>query len=67
MKRTKAETAETHKRIVEVAAQAFTRNGIRATAVAEIMSVAGLTHGAFYRHFDSKEQLVAQACAATAK
>lgn len=65
MKRTKAETAETHKRIVEMAAQIFTRNGIRATGVAEIMSAAGLTHGAFYRHFDSKEQLVAEACAAS--
>jgi TetR/AcrR family transcriptional regulator, transcriptional repressor for nem operon len=65
MKRSKAEAAQTHKRIVETAAKTFTRNGIRATGVAEIMAAAGLTHGAFYRHFDSKEQLVAQACAAS--
>ncbi len=65
MKRSKAEAAETRKRVVEVAAQTFARNGIRATGVAEIMAAAGLTHGAFYRHFESKEQLVAEACALT--
>lgn len=63
MKKSKAETAETRKRIIEVAAQAFKSKGITATGVAEIMSAAGLTHGAFYRHFASKEQLVAEACA----
>ena len=63
MKKSKVEAAETRKRIVEVAAQAFKSNGIRATGVAEIMAAAGLTHGAFYRHFESKEQLVAEACA----
>jgi TetR/AcrR family transcriptional regulator, transcriptional repressor for nem operon len=63
MKKSKAETAETRKRIVEAAAQAFRSNGIHATGVAEIMSAAGLTHGGFYRHFESKEHLVAEACA----
>lgn len=61
MKKTKTETMETHKRIVQVAAQAFKKNGIDATGVAEIMAAAGLTHGAFYRHFSSKEALVAEA------
>jgi TetR/AcrR family transcriptional repressor of nem operon len=61
MKKSKAETAETHKRIVEVAAQAFKKKGIDATGVAEVMVAAGLTHGAFYRHFPSKEALVAEA------
>ncbi|MEI6001653.1 TetR/AcrR family transcriptional regulator [Paraburkholderia bengalensis] len=64
MKKSKAETAETRKRIVRAAAQAFRSNGIRATGVAEIMSAAGLTHGGFYRHFASKDHLVAEACAA---
>jgi TetR/AcrR family transcriptional repressor of nem operon len=64
MKKSKAETALTRKRIVEVASQAFKTNGIQATGVAEIMQSAGLTHGAFYRHFESKEQLVAEACGA---
>lgn len=65
MKRSKADAAATRARVVEVAAQTFARNGIRATGVAEIMAAAGLTHGAFYRHFESKEQLVAEACALT--
>ncbi|WP_070106155.1 TetR/AcrR family transcriptional regulator [Burkholderia plantarii] len=64
MRKSKAETALTRKRIVQVAAQAFRSNGIQATSVAEIMSAAGLTHGGFYRHFTSKEHLVAEACAA---
>jgi TetR/AcrR family transcriptional repressor of nem operon len=64
-KKSKTETAQTRKRIVEVAAKAFKSNGIQATGVAEIMSAAGLTHGGFYRHFESKEQLVAEACASS--
>lgn len=65
MKKSKAETAETRKRIVDLAAQAFRDRGIAATGVAEIMATAGLTHGGFYRHFGSKDQLVAEACAAS--
>lgn len=64
MRKSKVETALTRKRIVQAAAQAFRSNGIQATSVAEIMSAAGLTHGGFYRHFASKEHLVAEACAA---
>ena len=64
MKKSKAETAQTRKRIVEAAEHAFRSNGIHATGVAEIMSAAGLTPGGFYRHFASKDELVAQACAA---
>lgn len=67
MKKSKAETAETRKRIVEVAAKAFRRQGIDGTGVAEIMAAAGLTHGGFYRHFSSKEQLVTEAMSASAK
>lgn len=67
MKKSKVETAETRKRIVLAAAQAFRNNGIHATSVAEVMSAAGLTHGGFYRHFASKEHLVAEACAAGMK
>lgn len=65
MKKSKVETANTRKRIVEVAAQEFRRNGIQRTGVAEIMAAAGLTQGGFYRHFASKDQLVAEACAAS--
>lgn len=63
MKKSKAETAKTRQRIVEVASEAFRNKGIDATGVAEIMAAAGLTHGGFYRHFDSKEALVSEAIA----
>ena len=58
MKRSKQETAATHKKIVAVASEEFRKNGIAGTALADLMAVAGLTHGGFYRHFESKEQLV---------
>jgi TetR/AcrR family transcriptional repressor of nem operon len=65
VRKSAAEAAETRKKIVEEAAKAFKRKGIEATGVAEIMAAAGLTHGGFYRHFESKEQLVAEACASS--
>jgi TetR/AcrR family transcriptional repressor of nem operon len=55
------EKARTHARIVEVAAGMFRANGIAATGVADVMKAAGLTHGGFYRHFASKDDLVAAA------
>lgn len=64
MRKSKTETAKTRRRIVDVAAQTFRSNGIAATGVSEIMSIAGLTHGGFYRHFESKDHLLAEACAA---
>lgn len=67
MKKSKAETAETRKRIVEVAAKAFRKHGIEATGVAQIMATAGLSHGGFYRHFDSKDQLVTEALSVAPK
>jgi TetR/AcrR family transcriptional regulator, transcriptional repressor for nem operon len=67
MRKSKAETAETRKRILQAATRAFRSNGIRATGIAEIMSAAGLTPGGFYRHFASKDHLVAEACAAGMK
>ena len=67
MRKSKAETAQTRQRIVQTAAKAFRKKGIAATGVAEIMASAGLTHGGFYRHFASKDQLVAEALSATEK
>ncbi len=64
MRKSKEETAATRARIVATAATEFRRQGIEATGLAELMAAAGLTHGGFYRHFDSKEQLVGEACAA---
>jgi TetR/AcrR family transcriptional repressor of nem operon len=63
MRKSKAETTKTRRRIVETAAEEFCRNGIDATGLNEVMEAAGLTRGGFYRHFKSKDQLVAEACA----
>jgi TetR/AcrR family transcriptional regulator, transcriptional repressor for nem operon len=67
MRKSKAETAKTRQRIVEVASEAIRSKGIEATGVAEIMAAAGLSHGGFYRHFDSKEELVTEAVALSRK
>jgi TetR/AcrR family transcriptional repressor of nem operon len=61
---------ETHARIVAVAARAIRRSGYDGIGVADIMKEAGLTHGAFYAHFESREAMLAeaagQACAESA-
>lgn len=50
-----------HERIVQAAARAIRRSGYDGTGVADIMKEAGLTHGAFYAHFDSREAMLAEA------
>jgi TetR/AcrR family transcriptional repressor of nem operon len=50
-----------HERIVDVAARRIRESGTEAPGVAEIMREAGLTHGGFYKHFASRDELVAQA------
>ena len=52
---------ETHERIVDVAARAIRRHGYAGVGVADVMKEAGLTHGGFYAHFDSREALVIEA------
>jgi TetR/AcrR family transcriptional regulator, transcriptional repressor for nem operon len=51
----------THERIVAAAARAIRRSGYDGTGVADIMKEAGLTHGAFYAHFTSREAMLAEA------
>ena len=51
----------THERIVETAARAIRRGGYRGAGVADIMKEAGLTHGGFYAHFESREGMLAEA------
>jgi TetR/AcrR family transcriptional repressor of nem operon len=51
----------THERIVEAAGRAIRRSGYGATGVADVMKDAGLTHGGFYAHFDSREAMLAEA------
>lgn len=58
--RTAAKDAS-HERIVSAAARAIRRSGYSGTGVADIMKEAGLTHGAFYAHFASREAMLAEA------
>lgn len=51
----------THDRIVDVAARALRRNGYTGVGVADVMKQAGLTHGGFYAHFESREALLVEA------
>lgn len=52
---------ETHQRIVEVAARAIRRHGYAGVGVADVMKEAGLTHGGFYSHFESRDALLVEA------
>src|SRR5438105_14332684 len=61
MKVSREQAAETRDRIVEKAAQLFRERGFDGIGVADLMKEAGLTHGGFYGHFSSKEDLVAEA------
>ena len=53
--------AETHERIVGAAARSFRELGSEGQGIAQLMKELGLTHGGFYRHFDSKEDLYVDA------
>lgn len=61
MRVSKEAKAETHQRIVAVASRLFRERGVDEISVADIMAAAGLTHGGFYRHFSSKDDLAAAA------
>ena len=53
----------TRQRIIEVAGDRLKRDGVHGSGIATLMADAGLTNGAFYAHFESKEDLVASALA----
>jgi len=53
--------AQTRERIIQAAAEAFRARGVSGVRVEEIMAGAGLTHGGFYAHFSSKDELVGPA------
>jgi len=57
----RAEKEKTHKRIVKIAAKRFREEGLARVAIAELMKEAGLTVGGFYKHFDSRDDLGAEA------
>jgi AcrR family transcriptional regulator len=52
---------QTRERIVRAAARAIRRHGYEGVGVADVMKEAGLTHGGFYAHFDSRDALLAAA------
>lgn len=62
MRVTRAEAEKNRERIIEAASRLFRERGFDGIGVAELMKGVGLTHGGFYRHFSSKEDLMTQAC-----
>ena len=63
MRVTKAQAADNRARIIENAVRLFQGKGFDGVGIAELMAATGLTNGAFYGHFESKDHLIAQACA----
>ncbi len=58
MPRVSRAQAEEHRKVITaVSARLFKERGIKAVSIADLMGAAGLTHGAFYGHFESKEAL----------
>lgn len=63
MKVSKEQTSLNREGILDAAATLYRQQGFKGIGVADITRAAGLTHGGLYRHFKSKEDLAAQACA----
>src|ERR1700682_1496814 len=61
MRHSKAEKAKTHKRIVAIASKRCREEGLAGIGIADLMKEAGLTVGGFYKHFKSRDDLVAEA------
>src|ERR1700691_3945036 len=67
MGHSKSDKAETHTRIVKVAAKRFRERGLDGIGVADVMKEAGVTVGGFYEHFGSRDELVVEALATAFK
>jgi len=63
MRVSREQAVQSRERIVAVASRRFREVGFGGIGVADVMREAGFTHGGFYGHFSSKEDLIAQACA----
>lgn len=61
MGRSQVDKQRTHERIVEIAAKRLREEGLNGIGVADLMKEAGLTVGGFYKHFSSRDELVAEA------
>lgn len=62
MRVTRKQAAINRQRIIESAIRLFSQRGVDGVGVAEVMAEAGFTHGGFYNHFGSKDDLVLEAC-----
>ena len=62
MRLTKEKAAENRAKVIDAALGLFQRRGFSNVGVAELMGAAGLTHGGFYNHFESKTALEVEAC-----
>lgn len=62
MRVSREKAAENRARIIEVASKLFRERGFDGVGVADLMKSAGLTHGGFYGNFESKDDLILQAC-----
>ena len=60
MGHSRAEKTKTHQRIVALAAKRFREKGLAGIGIADLMKEAGLTVGGFYKHFKSRDDLVAE-------
>jgi TetR/AcrR family transcriptional regulator, transcriptional repressor for nem operon len=61
MKVSREQVEDNRRKVLDAAGRLFRERGFAAVTVSEVMQAAGLTHGAFYGHFSSKEELIAQA------
>jgi TetR/AcrR family transcriptional regulator, transcriptional repressor for nem operon len=66
MGHSRAEKTKTHERIVNLASRRFREKGLNGIGIADLMKEAGLTVGGFYKHFGSREDLVAEAIGSAA-
>jgi len=63
MKVSREQVAENRKRILKSASNLFREKGFESVGVDAVMKAAGMTHGAFYGYFSSKQELIGEACA----
>lgn len=64
MRQSREVKAESHRTIVAKASRMFRERGIEGTSVADVMQAANMTHGGFYKHFGSKDHMLAAAITA---
>ena len=64
MRRSREDAARTRRRAVAAASRLFRERGIESVSLGDVMAKLKMTAGGFYRHFESKQALAAEACAA---